>query len=158
MQGISGVGQSGGRPPIGGMQPPMGGSRKNETLTDTQKTQLEEILAEYDAENLTEEDAKSIFEQIREAGIQPSKALKETVETAGFDLEKFKPTDRPSGPPPSMSGSKSESMNLSSLQSLQTILNQFDLNNLSAEDEESLFSQIQGAGLMQPGNLFNLSA
>lgn len=135
----------------------MTGVRKNETLTESQKAKLEEILAKYDPENLDAEDAKSIFDAMREAGIQPSKAVKETVEAAGFDLEKFKP-ERPAGPPPEMSGNKSESVNLSSLQSLQTILNQFDLNNLSADDQDSLFSQIQNAGLMEPGNLFNLSA
>ncbi len=157
MQGMSGVGQVGGQPPVGGMRPPMGGARKNESLTETEKTQLEEILAEYDAENLTEEDVQSIFDEIREAGIQPGKAVKETVEAAGFDLEQFRP-DRPAGPPPGMSGSKPESVNLSSLKSLQTILNKYDLSNLSAEDETSLYSQIQDAGLMEPGNLFSLNA
>ena len=135
----------------------MMGVRKNETLTESQKEKLDEILAKYDPEDLSAEDAKTIFDAMHEAGIQPSKAVKETVEAAGFDLEKYKP-ERPAGPPPQMSGSKTESMNLSSLQSLQTILNQYDLNNLSADDQDSLFSQIQNAGLMEPGNLFNLSA
>jgi hypothetical protein len=151
MNSISGLGA------MSTMQMQMGGMRRqNVELTEDQKSTIEDILSQYDSSNLTEEDAKSIFDAFRDAGIPPGSAMKEAVEEAGFDLEKFKPQGGPPPPPPS--GGMNQELNVESLQSLQTILNQFDLTNLSAEDEDSLFSQIQQAGFMTPGNLFTIDA
>lgn len=152
MESISGLGA------MSTMQMQMGGMQRqrNVTLTDEQKSTIQDILSNYDADNLTTEDAQSIFEAMRDAGIPPGSGMKEAVEEAGFDLEPFKPSGPPP-PPPSQGGMKKE-LNVDSLQSLQTILNQFDLSDLSAEDEESLFTQIQQAGLMNPGNLFTIDA
>jgi hypothetical protein len=141
------------------MQMGMTGSRKEVALTDDQKSTVEDILSQYDPENMTEEDAQEIFDAFREAGIEPGESLKETVEAAGFDLEAFKP-EGPQGPPPPppSTSSSSQKISASSLQSLQTILNQYDLSNLSAEDEESLISQFQEAGLLNTGSLFSIEA
>ena len=153
MEGISGVSMMRGMPPMTGMP-------KNDALSEEEKTELEKILEEYNAETLTEEDAQSIFDKFREAGIKPGQGMKTAVEEAGFDLGQFKPAGgRPQGPPPSPAGTgSSQSIDLESLQSLQTILNQFDLADMSAEDEESLISQFQQAGLMNPGDLFTIDA
>ena len=152
MESISGLGA------MSTMQMQMGGMRRqqNVALTDEQKSTIQDILSKYDAENLTEEDAQAIFEEMREAGIPPGPGMKEAVEEAGFDLEPFKPEGPPPPPPPQ--GGMNQELDVESLQSLQNILNQFDLSNLSAEDEESLFSQIQQAGFMTPGNLFTIDA
>jgi hypothetical protein len=127
--------------------------QQNVALTDEQKATGQDILSKYDAENLTTDGADAIFEEMREADLPPGPGMKEAVEEAGFDLEPFKPKG---GPPPQ--GGVNQELDVESLQSLQTILNQFDLSNLSAEDEESLFTQIQAAGLMTPGNLFTIEA
>ncbi|MBI9049084.1 MAG: hypothetical protein JEZ00_06685 [Anaerolineaceae bacterium] len=158
MESVSGTGMMRGMPP--GMPPGKVGMGGNQSLSEEQKTQLEEILEEYDAASLTEEEVESILDQMRNAGIQPGKGMKETIEAAGFDANMFKPAGRSDGPPPPPPGGaeKSQGINLESLQSLQTILNQFDLSNLSAEDEESLISSIQQAGFMSPGNLFTIDA
>ena len=134
------------------------GMHKDVALTDDQKSSVEDILSNYDPENLAEEDAQEIFDAFRKAGIQPGDSLKETVEAAGFDLDQFKPERANDAPPPPPPSSNSSKVNVSSLQSLQTILSQFDLSNLSAEDEDSLISQFQEAGLLNPGNLFSISA
>ena len=151
MDSISGLGS------MSTMHMQMGGMRRqNVELTDDQKSTIEDILSKYDAENLTTDDAQAIFDEMRDAGISPGSAMKEAVEEAGFDLEPFKPEGGPPPPPPS--GGMNQGLDVESLQSLQNILNQFDLSNLSSEDEESLFSQIQQAGFMTPGNLFTIDA
>lgn len=151
MESISGLGA------MSTMQMQMGSMRRqqNVALTDEQKSTVQDILSKYDAENLTADDAKAIFEEMREAGIPPGPGTKEAVEEAGFDLEPIKPKGTP---PPTPQGGMNQELDVESLQSLQTILNQFDLSNLSAEDEESLFTQIQSAGFMTPGNLFTIDA
>ncbi|HNY25994.1 MAG TPA: hypothetical protein PLA90_05765 [Candidatus Sumerlaeota bacterium] len=89
---------------------------QSRTLTDEQKTQLEEILSKYDPANMTEADKKALMEELRSANIPPCKATFETMEAAGF----AKPTP-PAGPPPeeSSSTSSSSSVNASFLELLQ---------------------------------------
>lgn len=152
MDSISGLGS------FQAMQTNMMGMRRDVALTDDQKSTVNDILSNYDAENLTADDTQAIFDAFREAGIQPGDSLKETVEAAGFDLEQFKPEGPQGPPPPPPSQTSSSKVNVSSLQTLQTILSQYDLSNLSAEDEQSLISQFQDAGLMNPGNLFSIMA
>lgn len=130
-----------------GMQ---GMQRGASALTDDQKQQVTDILSQYDPENMTADDAKAIFDSFREAGIQPGAGLKETVEAAGFDLEQFKPEKGEGTPPPPP---PSNELDVEQLQSLQTILGQYDLSNLSDDEEQTLMSSLQQAGFMGTGVL-----
>jgi hypothetical protein len=135
----------------------MGEPPKAKPLTTEQKTQLQDILAPYDSSTITSEDAKDIFKALREAGIRGPE-VREAVQNAGFDADglfKMAHGDMP------MQGSKSQAsqqMNMEALQSLQSILSQFDLTDISATDQEDLMSQLGQAGLMQSGSVLNLSA
>jgi hypothetical protein len=135
------------------------GLAQHTPLTDDQKNKIQEILSQYDPENITSEDARSIFEQFREAGIRPARGMKDAIEAAGFDAEKLRslgmPEDGMQGPP---SGGKTQAITLSSLKMLQSILSQYDLSNLSSEQEGDLLSKLNSAGFMQPGDMINLSA
>jgi hypothetical protein len=64
-------------------------------LTDEQKSTLADIIAKYDPENMTDEDTKAMMDEIKEAGIGPSKEFGEIMNAAGF-----KPPEKPEGPPP----------------------------------------------------------
>lgn len=122
------------------------------TLTDEQKTKIEEILSNYDADSITEEDAQAIFEAFKEAGITPCAGMKEAIEAAGFDAEELRTLageNQAPPPPPPASGAQSTSLNQSALQSLQTILNDFDLTELSEEEQSELLTRLQEAGLLQ---------
>ena len=82
-----------------------------EPMTDDQKTTLAEILEKYDAENITEDEKKSMMDEIKEAGITPSKESKEIIETAGFELGKPPEGKGPQGPPPEGMMQKMKEMN-----------------------------------------------
>lgn len=146
---LSGMGMHAPRPP----QP----------LTDEQKSQVQSILSQYDPESLTAEDAKSIFDQFREAGIQPSPEMRDLITDSGFDPEELRSLARPEGDP-GPHGSKpndqqGQGLNISSLQSLQTILDQYDLSkDLSADQQSSLLTQLNQAGFENLGFLLDLSA
>ena len=56
-------------------------------LTDKQSQLVTDTLSKYDPNNLTEADAKEIVSSFREAGIRPSKALKEAMLAEGFDAK-----------------------------------------------------------------------
>lgn len=49
-------------------------------LTDDQKSAIQDILSNYDPENITKEDAKEIWQAFQDAGIQPQEGLKEVIE------------------------------------------------------------------------------
>jgi hypothetical protein len=70
-------------------------SESSSKLTEDQKTKLEEILAKYDPENMTDESAKAMMDEIKAAGIGPSREFGQIMNEAGF-----KPPEKPEGPPP----------------------------------------------------------
>jgi len=89
IDGINAIGSTGMMPP----PPPMG---RTQALTDDQKTQLTEILSNYDAENMTATDTQSMRDEIRSAGIRPGAELKSILEDSGFEV------GPPQGGPPPM--------------------------------------------------------
>jgi len=64
------------------------------TLTDEQKSLLEEILAKYDSENLSDEDRASLMDELKNSGIPRCREAFQMIEAAGLAPE------RPQGPPP----------------------------------------------------------
>lgn len=83
--------------------PPPGGDGprgKMEALTDEQAKQVGVILARYDAQALTAEQARAIHEAFRQVGIPGGPAINEAVAAAGFSPDKLRDLD----PPPSAPG------------------------------------------------------
>ncbi len=70
-----------------GSMRPMSGMQRPDPLTDEQKTKVKDLLSQYDSENLTVEDAKSLFKSIQEAGIK-GPGLRDAIQEAGFDADK----------------------------------------------------------------------
>jgi len=50
---------------------------------------ISSILSQYDASNLSEDDAKSIVAALQEEGIEPSKELESAMNEAGFDAQEI---------------------------------------------------------------------
>jgi hypothetical protein len=147
---------------IQGMSAMMGAGRqhfKSEPLTEDQKTQMQKILAQYDSANVSTEDAKAIFQAFKDAGIKPARGMKEVIEAAGFDAEDLRTKGMPDGGP--NQGTRhvtSSKIDLSALKSLQDILSQFDLTNLSDKDSNSLSSKLQELGFMNSGSVIDLKS
>jgi hypothetical protein len=139
-----------------------GMSFRSEALTADQKSQIKSILSQYDPDKVTKEDAKSIFQAFKDAGIKPSPGMKEAIEEAGFDAEDLRAKGKPEGPPPpplqGAGNNKSSGVNLSELKSLQDILSEYDLTNMTDEDESSLLSTLQQQGFMNPGIMIDLKS
>ncbi len=138
----------------------MGMRPRPQALTDDQKSQVQSILSQYDASNITEADAKGIFQAFKDAGIQPGPGMRETIEAAGFDAEDLRTKagigGPQGGPPPGGMSGMSRQDSLSMLKSMQSILGQYDLTSLSSDQEDELFSKLSEAGLMRSGSLFNI--
>jgi len=78
------------------------------SLSDSQKTSVNNILADFDSEAISDADIEAIHEAFRVEGIRPSADLRSAIEAAGFDAEALRPSGGPKGadgppspPPPS---------------------------------------------------------
>jgi hypothetical protein len=127
-------------------------------LTDEQKSQIQSILSQYDPSKVSAEDAKNIFKAFREADIRPGPDLKNAISAAGFDAGNLRPLARPEGHGHGhRNGATSgpgNGVNMSTLQSLQSILNQYDLSNISPDQEKEILSKLNDAGLRGIGSGF----
>ena len=147
---------------IQGISSIMGSSQqvKAASLTEDQKQTIQDILSQYDADNVTTEDAKAIFQAFSDAGITPARGMKEAIEAAGFDAEDLRakgmPENMPPAPPPP--SSQSSSLDTEALQELEDILSQYDLSNLTDEDKKSLMQQLQQNGLIDPGSIVDMKS
>ena len=145
----------------GMMRPP-----QFQTFTEDQKSQVSSILSDYDSSSLTAEDASSINDSFKEAGFNGGFGLYLAIKEAGFDggmireLDPISQVEGPKGPPPPPppSGGGATGLNEEALAELQSILEQYDLKNLSSEDESELLSALEESGLLMSGLLFNTSA
>ncbi len=77
------------------------------SLTSAQKETVSDILSNYDADNLSDEDALSIIESFASEGIQPSDELMSMMSELGFDAQsigdvgKANQAEQTPPPPPS---------------------------------------------------------
>ena len=135
-------------------------------LTEDQKSQVKTILNQYDPSNISTGEAKKVFQSFREAGIGPASGLKEAITEAGFSADKLRTLARSENNPyarrqeelmseNSTAGQDKDAM--ARLQSLQSILGQYNLSDLSVEQEKELFSRLNEAGLMKSGSMIDLS-
>jgi hypothetical protein len=146
------------------LQPPQTSS----TLTDDQKSKVASILSQYDSSNLTADDAKNIFDSLRKEGIPPGKGLTDAIKANGFDDKELfslgKPPDDKQASNTTTSSTTSSTtgsetgINTSALKQLQSILSQYDMSNLSSDDQSDLLSKLTDSGLMQTGGIIDLSA
>jgi hypothetical protein len=119
------------------------------TLTDDQKQTLEEIVAKYDSENMTGEDTKALFEELKSAGIPPSKDVKETLDAAGF-----KTPEKPNGEPP-----KTEGTELSSnAKTLIDILQKAETGEATQDEINAFITQLQSTSSVFSGSLIDTKA
>jgi hypothetical protein len=130
-------------------------SYTTQSFTEKQIATVKSILSQYNPDFITEKDAKEIFRAFRQAGLQPGDDLRDAVKAEGFDwkllryLARIKRRASTSG--------DSTDIEASSLQSLQSILSQYDLSHLSPEQESELLAKLSDAGLMKSENIIDLS-
>ena len=84
-------------------RPPRGERRAEDMqpLTEAQQAQVKTILAKYNPDTLTADQAKAIHEAFRQTGLRGGPAMGDAIRAAGFDPEKLRdlapPPNRPRG-------------------------------------------------------------
>jgi hypothetical protein len=144
----------GGQPPGG-----PGGLPPSKPMTEDAKKQVTDILSQYDPENLSSEDMDAIDKSFKGAGVRPSGELKSMLEDSGFDSKALGDRARetqganggppPGGPPPgggAPPGGGTQQASTDQLKQLSSMLEQYDLNNLSEDDQSNINQKLTELG------------
>lgn len=120
-------------------------------MTDEQKEQFQEIIANYNPENMTSEDMESLREAFESAGIAPSQELKTLMEEAGFA-----PPSGAGGQPP-MGGMQRPHLqpNFMNDPVIGDFAEKVNSGDVSEEDLSELMDYIQSNFMEAKGNLVN---
>lgn len=131
-------------------------------ITEDQKEFVESALAEFDPDNLTEDDAQAIVEAFKDAGIQPGKELAELMAEAGFDAKEVGDLAgvRPPGPPPGGQGAIGGPIFTDEmLGTLESLLEEYGSDELDDEAKDSILQSMQEKfGLESSDHLFSVQA
>ncbi len=120
--------------------------RVNYKMTDEQKSQFSEIIANYDSENMTKEDMESLRSELESAGIKPGDDLKGLMDEAGF-----KPPEKPQGNRPPQGANSGSALP----DYMQDFANKFKSGTATDEDLETLMSFVQSQNMSYSGNIVN---
>ncbi|MGE5365298.1 MAG: hypothetical protein ACM3SM_14295 [Bacteroidota bacterium] len=116
-------------------------------LTDEQKKKLQEIIAQYDPETVTQEDMKNMMEEIDSAGIKPSKEFGEIMNEAGF-----KRPEKPEGA--EGAGPLSETQD-DLAQKLLELLKEKESGSINQEDLDDFIDNLRNSMESSQGNIVN---
>ena len=149
-----------------GMSMPPPPPRSEQSLTEEQQTFITDTLAEFNADELSEEDALGIIEMFSEANIQPGAALEKVMSSAGFDAKSIgdiaaaSDSGRsPPPPPPKQSTDEISSMVDYLAELLEETLAASESETLSDEDKQAILAQVFDKFNMEPSeSIINTSA
>ena len=117
-------------------------SSSNDDLTISQRNTLADVLEAYDPNNLNSSDAKEIVNSLKAEGIEPSKALSDTMDDFGFnakeigELAQVTNQKNTTPPPPPPEFSEEEATNLSTL--FNTIFSENNNGEKNSSFEQAL--------------------
>lgn len=122
-------------------------TRESYQMNDNEKSTFQAILEKYDASSMSNEDKKSMFEEIRETGIRPNREMKEMLESAGFQ-----PPARPQGLPPQAASILG---NGEMPDFLQDFITKFREGSATVTELNQLLEQLMQNGLPASGNIID---
>jgi hypothetical protein len=102
-------------------------SMQHRGMSSEQQDQVVDILSNYDSQSLTTDDAQQISSSFKELGIAPSRELRNTIESAGFDADAIRDMSR---------------QEISSIDSMQEPLNIKQSNNISGQSFNDLLETL----------------
>ena len=141
------------------MQPP-----PSQPLSEEQENALQDILANYDLENITQEELDSLHAEMEEAGIPRSRETMQIMTEAGLDFSAMAPPEGsppPGGMPPGGAGGPGgvggteESSESSTASTLMDLINQIQTGEADESDLEDFLGQFKQALTSSVGNMID---
>lgn len=109
------------------------------TLTTTQQDGLTQLLAQYDAENLSDDDAKALVSGIQELGIKPGSGLTTALADAGIDARGLAEQAGLGKPPPPGGGGGAQGSSGPDSAAVETLRSIVETLQAEAEEGETEF-------------------
>lgn len=122
---------------------PQNPERFNYKLSDEQKETLNNILSNYDIENLDDEGKKELMEELKSSGIPVCKELKETLDAAGFQPP----------PPPDKAGETGSTTSRELPQFILDFISKQESGEVTQDDINTLITNLQNNGQLTTGTL-----
>ena len=140
-------------------------SSRGSSLSLEQQTLIEETLAKYNADSLSESDAKEIVEIFKDAGIEPSKEFASALSSVGFDAKEIGDLagvsgnggpggGRPAGGPPPPPPSASDEEEVDSIYDLLEALLDTDEEDETSSTTSTTSSMFTGTGYEEESSSF----
>ena len=118
----------------------------NKSLTDDQKDTLAGILSKYDSKTATNDQIKSMMDEIRQSGIPPTKSTMEIIKNAGFKLP-----EKPGGVSPD--GTDSVKSDTASSALIDAFLSKQKTGTLTNDDVNTLLQNLINSGSLTTGSV-----
>ena len=118
---------------------------RSNSLTEDQKQTVSDIISKYDSSNISDSDFRSMMSEIHDAGITPSRDLRNMVEEAGFTM--------PEGNGPQ--GVKGEGRPPKPSESVLNLMNKIETGEISEEDMLSYIQNLQNESGNTTGSIMD---
>ena len=125
-------------------RPGRGGTQR---LTEEQKTQLQDIISKYDPNTMTQEDHMTMRQELKDAGIRPSRELRQTLSAEGFTPSSGQRPTSPEG----VEGRPNRGSRPEEAEFLADYLEKLTSGEATEEDEQTLLESVQSQGTIQQG-------
>lgn len=141
---ISGISQS--------LSPTSPLASKANALSDEQQADLKELLSKYDADTLSQSEAKEIVSGIESLGITEGAGLATAMATNGFDARSVGDMggvkgDRPPPPPrPAGEAGGAGQVNSEALTALQLLMDSYEGSEITEEGWSSILTSLEEQG------------
>lgn len=125
-------------------------------FTDSQKTELSEIVGKYDLENMSETDKTDMRMELKEAGFERSAEMRSELEALGVDFSGgMSGAAGGGGRAGGMPGGMGAVVELESTQQslLEDIIAGYDTDAMSDQDRKDLRTELQEAGFQRSPSL-----
>ncbi len=133
------------------------GSANSNKLSVSDYEAISSILSQYDGSNLSESDAQSITESFKEAGIAPTRQLVNAMDSLGFSAQEVGELAGVQGiglvPPPPPPPAGANPLSDFQLETISSILSQYDTDNITQSEAEDIDSALKAAGIQPSAEL-----
>ncbi len=138
----------------------------SQPLSEEQENALQDILSNYDLENISQEELDQLHAEMEEAGIPRSRETMQAMTEAGLDFSTMAPPEGPppGGMPPGGEGSEGgvsgisgveESSETSTVSTLMDLISQIQSGEADESDLESFLGQFKQALTSSVGNMID---
>lgn len=123
------------------------GGGQTASLNESQRSRIAELLQSYDPERLSQGDGAAIVESLKEIGAKPGIELGRMLVEHGYDPFELAES---AGVSRATAAGGSAALTTEAIETLMSIVQSYDLGDLSEADKREIAERLRGAGFDAP--------